>query len=324
MKALMCREFGSVEKLALEEVADPVPGQGEVVVRVVAAALNFPDTLTITGRYQIRPELPFIPGGECAGTVETLGAGVTGVQTGNRVIVIGTAGAFAERRLARADELVTIPDGMPLETAAGFLAAYGTAYYALKQRGRLKPGEYLVVLGAAGGLGRAAVDLGTAMGATVIAAASTEDKLDRAVEAGATHRINYRKAPLKDEIKRLTGGAGADLVFDPVGGEYSEQALRATGWNGRFLVIGFAAGEIPQIPLNLVLLKNNAIAGVFYGAWAQREPEACRQNSAELFELFTAGRLHPLVSARYPLERYADAFAALMERRAVGKVLLVM
>lgn len=322
MKALVCREFGSVEKLALEEIPAPTPNAGEVLLGTQAASLNFPDTLTVAGRYQIRPDLPFVPGGESAGVVLAVGEGVEEFRVGDRVMATGVSGAFAEQRLCAAENLVAVPDSMPLDVAASFMVAYGTAYYSLKQCGRLKRGEYLVVLGASGGVGRAAVDLGTAMGATVIAAASSREKLDIALEAGAVHGINYREQSLKDEIKRLTGGAGADVVLDPVGGDYSEAALRATGWNGRFLVVGFAAGPIPSIPLNLVLLKNNGILGVFYGVWAKREPDTNRRNNEELFDMYGKGALKPLVTQTFPLERYAEAFATMSEGRAMGKIVL--
>ncbi len=321
MRALRCHELGPADRLRIDTVDDPQPGKGEVVVDIVAAGLNFPDTLAIAGRYQVRPALPFTPGGEAAGTVSAVGDGVAEWQVGDRVIVGGSTGAFAEKILKQPQELTALPDSMDFVTGAGFMAAYGTAYYALKQRGNLKPGETLLVLGAAGGVGLAAVDIGAALGATVIAAASTDDKLDTACRAGASQRVNYSDDDLKERVKALTDGRGADVVYDPVGGDLSEQALRATGWNGRFLVIGFAAGSIPNIPLNLCLLKNNAIIGVFYGAWLEREPDANAQNLAELFALYEQGRLSPQVTQVFPLEHYVEAFATLTERRARGKVI---
>ncbi len=321
MKALVCKELGPADKLVLETTDDPIPGPGEVLIDIHAAGLNFPDTLAITGNYQIRAELPFIPGGEASGVIEAVGEGVEQFKPGDRVMSSGLNGAFAEKQCKPVAEVIAIPDSMPFDTAAGFLVTYGTSYYALKQCADLQAGETLVVLGAAGGVGLAAVDLGKAMGATVIAAASTEDKLDTACATGADQRINYSDTALKEAIKSLTGGKGADVVYDPVGGELSEPALRATGWDGRFLVVGFASGTIPSIPLNLTLLKNNAIKGVFYGVWAMRDPQAYAQNIAELFALYEAGKLHPMVSQQFPLEQYREAFATLTERRAKGKVL---
>ena len=324
MRALRCNELGSAESLVVETLPDPEPGAGEVIVTLHAAGLNFPDTLAIAGQYQLRPELPFTPGGEGAGTISALGEGVTEWQVGDRVLVSGAFGAFAEKICKPTGEIVAMPKSMDFTTGAGFLAAYGTSYYALKQRANLQPGETLLVLGAAGGVGLAAVDLGNALGARVIAAASTAEKLDLACRAGATERINYAEQTLKDQVKMLTEGRGVDVVYDPVGGALSEQALRATGWNGRFLVIGFAAGEIPRIPLNLCLLKSNAVVGVFYGAWMQREPDAHQQNVAELFDLFTAGKIKPITTQTFALDDYVAAFATLTERRAQGKVIFAL
>lgn len=324
MRAILCNELGPAEKLVVAELENPRPAAGEVVIDVHAAGLNFPDTLVISGAYQIRPELPFIPGGEAAGVILEVGEGVEQFKPGDRVISTGATGAFAERICQPATEVTVMPSSMSFETAAGFLVTYGTSYYALKQCGQLQAGESLVVLGAAGGVGLAAVDLGAAMGATVIAAASSEDKLDVACASGATRRINYSNGSLKDEIKSQTAGQGADVVYDPVGGDWSEQALRATAWGGRFLVVGFASGTIPRIPLNLALLKNNAIKGVFYGAWMQREPAAYQKNIAELFQWFEAGKLHPLVSQVFKLEQYREAFSMLTDRRAKGKIVFTM
>lgn len=321
MRALMCHELGPAEALRIDSVDDPVAGPDEVVVDLYAAGLNFPDTLAITGNYQIRPELPFTPGGEGAGKISAVGRDVSAWKIGDRVIVSGATGAFAEKILKRADEIVALPDAMDYATGAGFLAAYGTSYYALKQRAQLQSGETLLVLGAAGGVGLAAVDIGSALGANVIAAASSDEKLDIARRAGATECINYTTDNLKDRVKELTSGRGADVVYDPVGGDLSEQALRATGWDGRFLVIGFAAGEIPKIPLNLCLLKSNSIVGVFYGAWIARDPDAYAANVAELFTLFENGDLSPLVTQLFPLKDYVEAFATLTGRRAQGKVI---
>jgi NADPH2:quinone reductase len=323
MRALLCKELGDFEKLVVETVSDPVPGPGEVLIDVEAAGINFPDLLLIRGKYQFQPPLPFSPGGECAGTVAAVGEGVQRVQVGDRVIGMALAGAFAEKMVVPEDSVVAIPQGMARTTAAGIAVTYGTSYYALKQRAQIREGETLVVLGAAGGVGLAAVELGKVLGARVIAAASSEEKLDAATEAGADERINYSKESLKDRIKELTGKKGADVVYDPVGGEYSEAALRATAWDGRFLVIGFASGDIPKIPLNLTLLKGLQIVGVFWGTWTKRDPAASQQNFVELKEMFEKGQLKPRVTT-YPLTEFAPALRELSERRARGKIVLDM
>jgi len=328
MKAILCTEPGTADQLSLAELDDPQPGPDEVLIDVHAAGLNFPDTLVIAGKYQFRPDMPFIPGGEAAGVIRAVGDNVKNLKPGDRVMSTGMVGAFAEQQVKPAREVIPMPDSMGFDVGAGFLVTYGTSYYALKQCGQLEAGESLVVLGAAGGVGLAAVDLGKAMGARVIAAASSEEKLDIACAAGADLRINYGKGDepnnLRDQIKALTDGKGADVVYDPVGGDLSEQALRATGWDGRLLVVGFASGTIPAIPLNLTLLKNNSIRGVFYGVWAQKFPAAFQENLQELFAFFEQGKLHPLVSQKFELEHYVEAFNTLTERRAKGKVILTM
>lgn len=322
MKALVCSALGSFDNLSVEEVADPSPGDDEVVVDVVAAALNFPDILIVTGKYQIKPELPFVAGGEAAGLVSKVGRDVTGFKPGDRVAVVGSVGAFAEKILKNQSELIRIPDGMSFDIAAGFCVAYGTSYYALKQCGNVQKGETVLVLGAAGGVGLAAVDISRALGARVIAAASDDSKLAIAKSVGADDGIRYDRDSLKEQTKLLTDGKGADVVFDPVGGDASEQALRAIAWNGRFLVVGFAAGEIPRLPLNLPLLKNCSICGVFFGAWAQRYANSYISNYDELFAMFEEGLLHPVVSDTFTLADFRGAFASLSERRATGKVIL--
>lgn len=321
MQALVCKQLGPAKSLAVATLPDPQPAAGEVLIELYAAGLNFPDTLAITGQYQIRTALPFIPGGEGAGVISELGAGVTDWNIGDRVIISGFHGAFAEKICKRSDEIIALREQMDFVTAAGFVTAYGTSYYALKQRANLQAGETLLVLGAAGGVGLAAVDIGRAMGATVIAAASSDEKLDLACRMGAEKRINYSTESLKDRTKELTDGQGADVVYDPVGGSFSEQALRATAWDGRFLVVGFAAGDIPSIPLNLCLLKSNSIVGVFFGAWMQRDPTAFHANIDELFSLYINGKLKPLVTQTYGLGDYVEAFATLTERRAQGKII---
>jgi len=324
MRALQCQELGTADKLVVETVDTPEPGPGEVLVDVAAAGINFPDTLIIQGKYQAKPELPFVPGGEASGTVIAVGEGVKRVQVGQRVIALVMVGAFAEQLIVPEMTVIPMPDSMDFLTGAGFALTYATSYYALKQRAQLKPGDTLLVLGAAGGVGLAAVELGRVMGATVIAAASTDEKLAVAKEAGATHLINYSNTDLKKAVKELTGGKGADVVYDPVGGELSEQALRATSWDGRFLVIGFASGTIPNIPLNLPLLKGLHIVGVFWGSWATQFPKDSIGNLVELFGFHSKGELKPRVTQTFGLDQAAEAFAVLTERRAIGKVVFDM
>lgn len=322
MRAVRCHEYGSLDHLVLERVPDPVPEAGEVVVDVRAAGLNFPDLLLVQGKYQARPRLPFVPGGECAGVVSAVGDGVERLKVGDAVIAMGLTGAFADKMAVAELSTQPLPAGLSFETAAGISVAYGTSYYALKQRADLRPGETLLVLGAAGGVGMAAVELGKVMGARVIAAASSEEKLDAACEAGAELRINYAEEDLKERVQELTRGRGADVVYDPVGGEHSEPVLRATAWNGRYLVIGFASGEIPRIPLNLPLLKGYDVVGVFWGAWTQRDPRAASQNFVELKEMFEDGRLKPRVTP-FALADYRQAFEHMAGRRVQGKLVLV-
>src|SRR6266540_765591 len=278
----MCKGYGPPESLVVEDVDDPRAGDRQVVVDVMACAVNFPDVLIIHNLYQFKPALPFSPGAEIAGVVSSIGSAVDGVQVGDRIFASPGWGGLAEKIAVDAGSLIPIPDGIDFGPASSFLYAYGTSHYALKDRARLEPGETLVVLGAAGGVGLAAVELGVVMGAMVIAAASSDDKLELCREYGATMTINYATEDLKSRIRELTGGAGADVVYDPVGGQYSEPALRATAWEGRFLVIGFAAGEIPAIPLNLTLLKGCDIVGVFWGAFVGREPAHHLRNVEEL------------------------------------------
>ena len=323
MRAVVCSELGPVSQLELTVFPDPQPGPDDVVIDVVAAGVNFPDRLIIEGKYQMRPELPFVPGAEAAGVVSALGSDVSGIELGERVIALGRLyGSFAEKLVAPARTLLRMPDEMDFVIGAGFGLAYGTSYYALKQRAKLKPGETLLVLGAAGGVGLAADQLGHAMGAEVIAAASTDEKLEIAKASGAGLGVNYSTESLKHRVKELTAGKGVDVVYDPVGGELSEQALRATGWDGRLLVIGFAAGDIPRLPLNLPLLKNNSIVGVFWGAWSARDPAASLGNYRELFQMYRERKIKPVVSQVFALDDFASAFNAIEERRAQGKVIL--
>jgi len=322
MRAVLCHAFGPPESLRLEDVDAPVPGPGEVLVDVHAAALNFPDVLMIEGKYQSQPPFPFAPGGELSGTVAALGEGVTDFQPGEAVFGGIGSGAFVEQVAIAADRLRPKPDAMTFGQAAGIGTTYGTSYYALKQRAALQPGENLLVLGAAGGVGSAAVELGSRMGATVIAAASSAEKLAYAVTRGATHTINYREQDLKRAVRDLTEGRGADVVFDPVGGGLSESAFRSIAWNGRHLVIGFAAGDIPAIPLNLALLKGASIVGVYWGNWLTKEPGAAADIVAELYQLAESGDIDPPISGVFALEDFKDAYASLVDRTAMGKVLL--
>ncbi len=322
MRAVMCTELGPASRLELLDVPEPEAGPGEVVIDVRAAALNFPDTLIIQGQYQFQPDLPFVPGGEAAGVVSAVGDGVDDFDIGARVMSIGINGAFSEQWAVPAATAMPIPGELDFTEAAAFGLTYGTSYYALKQRADLRPGETLLVLGAAGGVGSSAVQIGKAMGARVIAAASTDEKLAFATEMGADETVNYGAGDLRGRIKELTDGRGVDVVYDPVGGELSEPALRSTAWNGRFLVIGFAAGTIPSIPLNLALLKGVSIVGVFWGSWMGKDPAASAQNFRELFAMVADGKLRPQVTDAYPFEEYQAAFDALTGRRARGKVVL--
>ncbi len=322
MKAILCKEYGPAETLVIEDVPSPEAKGRGVKVRVKAAGLNFPDTLIIENKYQLKPSLPFSPGGEMAGEVIEVGDKVTRFKVGDRVAGLTGHGAFAEEVIVPEQNLLPVPDGMSDEKAAAFTMVYGTSYYALKQRGNLQPGETLLVLGASGGVGLATVELGKAMGAKVIAAASSAEKLAVAKEAGADELINYTEEPLKDAVKKLTHSKGVDVIYDPVGGDFTEQALRAMGWNGRHLIIGFAAGDIPKIPANLTLLKGCSVVGVFWGSFTQREPEASAQNMMELMKLYAEGKIDPKISAVYDFEDYAEALGALTGRKATGKVVL--
>ncbi len=324
VKALLCRTLGGTGDLRVEDVPSPVPAKGEVLVSIAAAGVNFPDTLIIQGKYQYKPELPFSPGGEFAGTVKAVGEGVAGFAPGQAVAGLVTWGAFAEEIAVDASKLMPLPAGADLTSAAAFGLTYGTSYHALKDRARLQAGETLLVLGAAGGVGLAAVELGAMMGARVIAAASSDEKLAACRAYGASETINYDREDLREAIKALTGGKGVDVVYDPVGGKYTEPAVRGLAWKGRLLVVGFAAGEIPRVPLNLVLLKGSSLMGVFWGDFSRREAALNAANLAQLLEWVTAGRLKPLVSATYPLARGAEAIEHLANRRALGKVVVSM
>jgi NADPH2:quinone reductase len=322
MKALLCTRLAGPAGLVVQEMPDPVAGPGEAVVKVEAAALNFFDTLIITGKYQVKPELPFSPAAEFAGTVESVGPGVTAVAVGDRVAGYMSYGAARERVAVAADHLVKLPAGLDADRAAGLIVTYGTAYYALKDRAQLKAGETLAVLGASGGVGLAAIELGKIMGARVVACASSAEKLIFAGAHGADETVNYTTDDLRDALKRLSGERGIDVVYDPVGGPYAEAALRSLGWGGRFLVIGFAAGEIPKLALNLVLLKSCDVRGVFWGAWVARAPDAHRANTADLLGWCAAGKISAHVHAVFSLDRAAEAMRALSDRAVMGKLVL--
>jgi NADPH:quinone reductase len=323
MKAVLCKELGPPEKLVVENVPSPKPGKGEVVLTVKACGVNFPDTLIIQGKYQFKPELPFSPGGEVAGVVKEVGEGVTRLKPGDRVIGFNTWGGFAEELAVEADRTIPMPAQMEFVPAAGFVLTYGTSYHALKDRAQLQPGETLLVLGASGGVGIAAIQLGKAMGARVIAAASSPAKLAVCKANGADELIDYSQEDLRARVKAITAGKGVDVVYDPVGGPYSEPALRDMAWKGRYLVVGFAAGEIPKVPLNLTLLKGCAIVGVFWGAFTRNEPELNRRNNEDLMRLYAEGKVKPHIHGTYPLERAGEALNEVSYKRVSGKVVLV-
>ena len=330
MRAVLSNEPGGPDTLALTDVPAPEAGPGEVVVDVEAVAVNYPDVLIIEDLYHFKPRRPFSPGAEVAGTVSSVGEGVTSPAVGDRVLAVPGFGGMVEQLAVKADACIPIPDSMPADNAAAFVMAYGTSHYALKDRAHARPGESLFVLGAAGGVGLAAVQLGKAMGLRVIAGCSSQEKVDLCLAHGADAGIVYPRQPLDrsqqkalaDEIK-AAGGGGVDIVYDAVGGDYAEPAVRALNWEGRFLVVGFPAG-IAALPLNLTLLKSCQIVGVFWGAFVMSQPEANAANLAELFALYDEGKIKPHISARFPLERAADAITELAERRAEGKVVVTV
>ncbi|HXL75736.1 MAG TPA: NADPH:quinone oxidoreductase family protein [Burkholderiales bacterium] len=324
MKAVLCKQYGPPETLVVEELPSPRAGPGEAVVSVKAASVNFPDVLIIQNKYQFKPPLPFSPGSELAGVVKEVGAGVSSVRPGDKVMAFTTYGAFAEEVKTDAARLLPIPDGMDFKSAAAFVLTYGTSDHALRDRGSLRAGETLLVLGAAGGVGLAAIEIGKALGARVIACASSDEKLAVCREHGADATINYAAEDLRERIKSLTGGQGVDVIYDPVGGAYSEPAFRSIAWRGRMLVVGFAAGEIPKLPLNLALLKGASVVGVFWGDFARREPKAFAGSIAQLGLWFREGKLRPHVSKIYPLEKAADALRLMAAREVKGKVVLAV
>jgi len=322
MKALLCTRYGTPDDLEVADLDDPTPAAGEAVVRVEAAALNFFDTLIIAGKYQTKPPMPFSPAAEFAGTIEQVAPGVSGFKAGDRVLGYCGHGAARQRVALGVDRLVKIPDDVGFDHAAGVCVTYGTTLHGLKDRARLQPGETLAVLGASGGVGLAAVELGKLMGARVIACASSAEKIAFARAHGADDGIDYGTDDIKESLRRLTQGRGPDVIYDPVGGALAEAALRAIAWEGRFLVVGFAAGEITKLPLNLVLLKGCDVLGVFWGSWTQRDAQGHRANTEQLLKWVAEGKLSSHVHAVYPLEQAADALKALAERKVMGKVLL--
>jgi len=331
MKALLSKVVGGPDALVLEEIASPEAKPGHVVVSVKACGVNYPDVLIIEDRYQFKPPRPFSPGGEISGVVKAVGEGVTNVAVGDRVLANTGSGGMAQELAVEASRLVKIPDSMPFDEASAFLMTFGTSYYALKDRGYLKPGQSLLVLGAAGGVGLSAVEIGKAMGARVIAAASSQAKVDLAISRGAESGVVYPEGPfdrdgqkaLANLFKEACGPAGADVIYDGVGGDYAEASLRSIAWEGRFLVVGFPAG-IPRLPLNLTLLKSCDVAGVFWGAAVARDPVAHQKNIAELMALYASGKVKPYVSETFPLSRAGEAITHLASRKALGKVVVTM
>lgn len=324
MRALLCKEYGPPEALVIEEIDDPVAGDSEVLIDVAAAGINFPDVLSIAGKYQVKTPVPFVPGNEASGTVRQTGDGVKHVSIGDKVIINTRGGAFAEKCVAHQNNTLPLPDGMSFEQGAGFSVTYGTSYHALKQSADLQPGEIVLVLGAAGGVGITAVEIAKAMGARVIAAASSDEKLQFAKESGADDLVNYSVQALKETVKELTNGEGVDVVYDPVGGELTEQAYRATAWHGRYLVIGFASGDIPKFAANIALLKEASVIGVWWGTWASKNPAQQIQNMQEIAALIADGKFKPRVTESFSIDDYVLAFSAITERRARGKVILKM
>ncbi|WP_411282127.1 NADPH:quinone oxidoreductase family protein [Gemmatimonas sp.] len=323
MRAVICSSFDQPETLTVETVPDPVAAAGEIVVEVHAAGVNFPDALMVMGQYQVRPPLPFTPGGEAAGVISAVGPGVSHLQVGQRVVVFTRTGAFAERLCAPASSATPIPESLSFEVAATLPLAFGTAMHALIDRAKIAKGETLLVLGASGGVGLAAVMIGKALGARVIAAASTDEKLALCRTHGADDVINYTTESLRDRVKAITNGLGPDVICDPVGGDLTELAFRSIAWGGRHLVIGFAGGAIPSLPLNLPLLKGASVVGVFWGSFEQREPVANARHLSQLMDWVVNGTISPVVSARYALHESASALRAMLERRVVGKVVVV-
>jgi NADPH2:quinone reductase len=323
MKALLCEAYGPIDNLVVKDIPSPVPGPKQLLVEVKAAAVNFPDALRVQGLYQVKPPLPFTPGAEISGIVKTVGAEVKHYKAGDRIIALTSTGGFAEECIVESAKAMPLPTGMDFETGAALVLTYCTSLHGLKDCGHLKAGETLVVLGAAGGVGISAIEIGKAMGARVIAAASSDDKLALCRKVGADETVNYSTENLKDRINELTGGKGADVVYDPVGGPYTEPAVRALAWRGRLLIIGFAAGEIPKIPLNLALLKERSLIGVYWGDSTKHDPTGHLANLHQLHEWFATGRIRPVVSERFPLSAAKDAIASIANRQVKGKIVVL-
>ena len=322
MKAIVCKSYGPPENLVLEDIDDPVASGNEAIVKVYSASLNFPDGLQIQGKYQFQPPMPFTPGSEVGGIITSVGAGLQGFSVGDRVMATPGIGGLAEQVAVKADGLRKIPDSMDFKTAAGFAMIYTTSYYALKQRAQLKPDETLLVLGASGGVGLAAVELGKVMGARVIAAASSDEKLEFVNRLHPDALLNYSDGELKERVKDLTKGRGADVIYDPVGGDLFDQSCRCINWNGRLLVIGFASGRIPEYKANLALLKGASMVGVFLGRFRKEEPEEYENNFAELLQMYDEGKLKPIVTESFAMSDFVDAFNVFTERKVMGKVTL--
>ncbi|PNU18632.1 NADPH:quinone oxidoreductase [Geothermobacter hydrogeniphilus] len=323
MKAIVCNAFGSIEEIEYSEVPDPQAGPGQVVLATKAIGVNFPDGLLVQGLYQYKPELPFVPGIEVAGVVEAVGPDVSNLKLGDRILASTMTGGYAEKLCLDTAAAIAIPDAMSDTHAAVLPCAYGTAHHALKQRGKLQPGETLAVLGAAGGTGLAAVQIGKAMGARVIAVCSDEEKLSLAADSGADELINYRNADLRKSLMSITKNRGVDVVFDPVGGEAFNRCARAMAWNGRLLVIGFASGDIPQFPVNLALVKGYSVIGVFWGSFTRYQPKDYANNMAELFRWYEQGKVRPLIDKTFPLSSAAEALHLVAQRKVKGKLVLV-
>jgi NADPH2:quinone reductase len=326
MKAIVCETWGPPSSLQLRDLPSPVPGPAQVMVRTRVAAVNFPDALMVAGKYQFKPELPFSPGGELSGEIIAVGSEVRRLAVGNKVVGITMFGAYAQEVAVDASNIVPLPDEISdgdLELAGSFVLTYGTSLHALKDRAQAQAGETLLVLGAGGGVGLAAVEIGKLLGMRVIAAASSAEKLAAAREHGADETIDYASEDLRERIKTLTSGRGVDVVYDPVGGDLAEPALRSVGWRGRYLVVGFAAGDIPKIPANLLLLKGSSLVGVFWGEFVRREPALNAENMGLLFSWLRERKIHPLISKRYPLSQAAHALEALLARKAIGKLVVL-
>lgn len=323
MKAVVCEAWGNPDALAVKELQDLEAGAGEVVIDVHAAGVNFPDVLIVQGKYQFKPALPFVPGSEVSGVIRSVAADVTTFKPGDRVIAFVPTGGFGQQLLAPAQAVIPMPPVMEFDTAAAITLTYGTSYHAIIDRAKLEAGENMLVLGAAGGVGLAAIEIGKALGARVIACASTDEKLEVCRQHGADVLINYSKEDLREAVKAATGGKGADVIYDPVGGEYSEAALRSIAWGGRHLVVGFANGDIPRLPLNLTLLKGASLVGVFWGEFTKRNPKANMANMGQLLKWLREGKIKPHISARYPLDQAAQALNDMAARKVTGKVIVL-